>query len=281
VQGEDAASQIAGALDYLNEHGDVDVIIVTRGGGSLEDLWAFNEEEVARALFRSAAPTVSGVGHEVDFTIADFVADARAQTPTQAGELVVPQEIALREGLGVIGTRARLAVERQLERARHTLERLRKSRPVERPETLVAELFERCDDVAEGLKFHLYNRCRGWDDSLAALSGRLEALSPLNVLARGYSVTRDLHGRVVQDAALVKEGQELEILLAWGEVGARVVRTRLSEDCPRSVGVQSRARRNRETRAPKPSSGAAGRAGLGLDKDGMGGGKASGPGKDS
>ena len=127
-------------------------------------------------------PTVSAVGHETDFTISDFVADVRAQTPTQAGELVVPDARRLFESFEIIGTRLRLAVHRQLERAEERLDRLRSSRPMRFPEALVEELFARCDDLDETLKFHLYNRTRGWDDSLAALSARLEALSPVERL---------------------------------------------------------------------------------------------------
>lgn len=224
VQGQSAAAEVARAIRFLNSHaGGADVIVVARGGGSLEDLWAFNEEEVARALARSRVPTVSAVGHETDFTISDFVADVRAQTPTQAGELVVPDARRLFESFEIIGTRLRLAVHRQLERAEERLDRLRSSRPMRFPEALVEDLFARCDDLDETLKFHLYNRTRGWDDSLAALSARLEALSPLNVLARGYAVTRDSRGQVVQDASSVTEGQELRILLRRGSIQARVV----------------------------------------------------------
>lgn len=225
VQGEGAAEQIVSAIERLNREDAVEVIVVARGGGSLEDLWAFNEEVVARALAASRVPTVSAIGHEVDFTISDFVADARAQTPTQAGELVVPDRAAQIDRLTVIGRQLLMGLSRRAERARAGLDRLRSSRALQVPETIVQERLERCERVARALNFQLYNRAREWDDSLANLSGRLAALSPLNVLARGYSVARDGEGRVVQDAALLNEGQEIEILLAKGAALVKVLRT--------------------------------------------------------
>jgi exodeoxyribonuclease VII large subunit len=224
VQGEGAAEEIARAIELLQTGGgQVDVIVLARGGGSLEDLWAFNEERVARAIAASRLPTVSAVGHEVDFSIADFVADARAQTPTQAGDLVVPDLKALHQGLAVIGRRLALASGRYLERGCAGLERLGKMRPFREPQAAVQNLYQRCDEAGAELKFHLYNRVRQWDDALSALSGRLEALSPLRVLARGYSVVLDLEGRVVQNAALLQPGQLLRLRLAQGSAQTRVV----------------------------------------------------------
>lgn len=241
VQGKGAAAEIVAAIERLNAEEAVEVIVVARGGGSLEDLWAFNEEAVARALAGSRVPTISAVGHEVDFTISDFVADARAQTPTQAGELAVPDQSAQQERLRTLGRQLQLALRRRAERAREGLERLLTGRFRRVPETLIRERLERCDRAARALNFQLYNRARGWDDSLANLSGRLAALSPLNVLARGYSVARDAQGRVVQDAALLNEGQELEILLAKGAALVKVLRTESRrESLPRSRGAAPR-----------------------------------------
>jgi exodeoxyribonuclease VII large subunit len=224
VQGEGSVEDLVRALAVLNSSGaQVDVIVLARGGGGLEDLWAFNDERLARALAASRVPTVSAVGHEVDFSIADFVADARAQTPTQAAELVVPDVAGLHDDLSVSGTRLARAVRRRLEVARGEFGRLASGRLYRDPQAVVQKLFERCDDVAESLKFHLYNRSRQWDDALSSISGRLEALNPLKVLARGYSVTTDSEGRVVQDAVVLGKGDKVRILLARGSAEAEIL----------------------------------------------------------
>lgn len=261
VQGLGAAEEIARAVGILEQDGGlVDVIVLARGGGSLEDLWAFNEEVVARALARCPIPTVSAVGHEVDFSIADFVADARAQTPTHAAELLVPDTRELELTLFGLARRMSLAIESSLELRDTHLARLAGRRPLREPRAVVEELFERCDDVGRGLKIHLYNLRRRWEDSLSGASGRLEALNPLKVLARGWSLVtlkegpgdesesesdgatvepapgrRMLEGvveRVVSDASLLQVGQCLRIRMARGAVRARVVATEDGGDGP-------------------------------------------------
>ena len=227
VQGEGAAEEIAAAVRRFDQDPEaVDVIVVTRGGGSLEDLWAFNEEVVARALAASPIPTISAVGHDVDFTIADFVADARAQTPTHASELVVPEARELQDRLAALGRRMGLASRALVSRAEDRWQRCRTHRLFRDPQVFVQERLELCDRMGEGLDNRLYNRMREWEDSVFALAGRLGALSPLKVLARGYSVVTTEEGPVVSAAGQVDIGERLRILLAQGElrvtVGERV-----------------------------------------------------------
>ncbi len=226
VQGEGAAEEIARAIDrFQTPVPQVDVIVLARGGGSLEDLWAFNEEVVARALFRSKIPTVSAVGHEVDFTIADFAADYRAATPTAAGAHVVPETAELELGLETHRRRLTLALRSLLERRGATLDRLAGSRLFRDPQLLAQERFERVDRAGETLQNSLYNRWRQWNDTAFTLAARLEALSPLSVLARGYSVVTTADGRVVRRASELRQGDRVVMRLAEGRVSAVVETT--------------------------------------------------------
>jgi exodeoxyribonuclease VII large subunit len=235
VQGQGAVEEIARAVRFFQTGaGQADVIVLARGGGSLEDLWAFNDEEVARALAASRIPTVSAVGHEVDFSISDFVADARAQTPTHAAELLVPDFRDLSEKLRILRRRLQLAIENERSTRAAQLSQLLKRRPFREPQTIVQEWFERCDDLAKEMKFHLYKRWSEWEDALTSRSGRLEALNPLKVIERGYSLTTDLEGRIVRDAADLDPGQGLRIRLARG--GADVQVTGLSSDRKPAAG---------------------------------------------
>ncbi len=221
VQGDGAANEIAAALRLLEKERDVEVIVLTRGGGSLEDLWAFNEEKVARAIAACRVPTIAAVGHEVDFSIADFVADARAQTPTHASELVVPDTALLRERLEAVRSRLARGAETMIQSALERCSGLSRRRLFQEPQALIQERFERCDQSSGELKNRLYNRARQWDDGLNALAGRLAALSPLNVLERGYAVVTDESGRVLHEARQVRKDQRLQIRLARGSIVAR------------------------------------------------------------
>jgi len=234
VQGQGAAEEIARAVRcFQTGGGQADVIVLARGGGSLEDLWAFNDEEVARALAASRIPTVSAVGHEVDFSISDFVADARAQTPTHAAELLVPDLHELTDSLRIQRRRLHLALENGRSTKAAQLSQILKRRPLREPQAIVQEWFEKCDDLAKEMKFHLYKRWGEWEDALKSCSGRLEALNPLKVIERGYSLTTDLEGRIVRDAADLDLGQRLRIQLARGEADVQV--TGLSSDRPSSL----------------------------------------------
>ena len=254
VQGDGAARDIAQALRDLNGLGDVDVIIVGRGGGSLEDLWAFNEEVVARAIAASKVPVVSAVGHEVDFTIADFVADLRAPTPSAAAELVVREKHAVVDTLAQL--RARL--ERSAARPLRDLERrvdeltagLRRAmrgevRRASHRVVLATRALRASDPVArvindrhrlEGLESRLIasvtRRCDRARLRLRTAAGRLDSLSPLAVLGRGYSLTRAPSGEFVRSTRQVNVGDEVRVLLHEGSLDARVTATRKQDDRP-------------------------------------------------
>jgi exodeoxyribonuclease VII large subunit len=224
VQGEGAAEEIAAGvneLSALSRTGEIDVIIVGRGGGSLEDLWAFNEEIVARAIFSSAAPVVSAVGHEIDFTIADFVADRRAPTPTAAAEMVVPIKADLLEHVCNLKDTLLRAIGRKIESTRDDWRAL-----VERlsdPSRKLREHQQRLDELSINLLRRLQERLRQSREELARRAGRLEALSPLAVLERGYSITHKLpEDRIVKDAATLSVGDYLRITFAAGKAVCRV-----------------------------------------------------------
>ncbi|MBM4043620.1 MAG: exodeoxyribonuclease VII large subunit [Planctomycetes bacterium] len=189
VQGEGAAEEIAAGIDLMNTLPDLDVLIVGRGGGSLEDLWAFNEEVVARAVFRSGIPVISAVGHERDFTICDFVADVRAATPTEAGELVVPRQDQMREHVQGLATRLAQALLGLVEAAKGRLEILARSYALRRPLDRILQRQQRVDDLAGRLVARTEHLLALERARLSGISERLEGLSPLKVLARGYSIT--------------------------------------------------------------------------------------------
>jgi exodeoxyribonuclease VII large subunit len=222
VQGEGAGARIAAMLARASARGECDVLLLVRGGGSMEDLWAFNEEAVARALRACRVPVVVGVGHETDFTIADFAADQRAATPTAAAELVVPSR---KELLGRTAECARGLSREMRRRLQYALQALdgaarRLVHPAERlraGRTLLGQLRTR-------LAFALGHRVHRCDAQLARLRASLAGLDPAAVLARGYSITRDAAGEVLRDPARLREGDRLLTTLARGEVESRVTK---------------------------------------------------------
>ena len=231
VQGEGAALEVAGALRLLNQVGPpeapperrVDVVLLGRGGGSLEDLWAFNEEPVAEAIFTSRIPVVSGVGHEDDLTIADLVADVRALTPSEAAERVVPDQAEVLEWLAGLENRFRHQLRRMLESARERLEDLSGRRCFRAPLDRVRDEERRLDDWNERLARAAQQRLAKARERLEAQAARLEALSPLNVLARGYSLTRrERDQAVVRGPADVRAGERILIDVQHGRLAARV-----------------------------------------------------------
>ena len=221
VQGEGAAREIVEGIANLNRWGAVDVIIAGRGGGSLEDLWAFNEEAVARAIFASQVPVISAVGHEIDFTIADFVADARAPTPTAAAQMVVPCKRDLVEQVEYAAARLANGVDFKIEQLREIFQGLVKR--LSDPSRKLRENQQRVDELSIDLTRRLRQRLRQLKDRLAERSGRLGALSPLAVLERGYSITHKLpEERIVKDAAELQVGDALRIRFAYGKALCRV-----------------------------------------------------------
>jgi exodeoxyribonuclease VII large subunit len=224
VQGEGASREIAGAVRLAGERRLADVLIVGRGGGSLEDLWAFNEEPVARAIAASAIPVISAVGHEDQWTIADYVADLRASTPTHAAQLLAERRQRLVDSSGQLIQRLvdgmRAAVDDRAAALEMLRERLRLLHPLIQVREHAARAQELLRHAAQAVRFQL----DGADRHLRGLLGRLDALSPLAVLARGYSITMR-GGRVVTAAASLKPGDELETLLARGRAFSAVTRT--------------------------------------------------------
>jgi exodeoxyribonuclease VII large subunit len=235
VQGDGAAGEIAAAIALLNRlHGAgrlcIDAMIVGRGGGSLEDLWAFNEEIVAEAIFASRVPVVSAVGHEIDVTIADLVADLRAATPSQAAAALTPDHA--QELLGLLELRGRLddAVRHRIAVARERLDGLAGRPALRRPLERVREQERRLDDLGERLQRAARLKGERLAERLAGLAGRLESLSPLNVLRRGYSLTRtEDQPALVRDAAQLQVGERLRTTLARGQVISRIEEVRPGE----------------------------------------------------
>ena len=223
VQGEGAAEEIAAALQWANENRVADVIITGRGGGSMEDLWAFNEEVVARAIYRSQIPVISAVGHEPDVTIADFVADLRAATPSNAAELAVPDQNEIYGALLGDGGRLRGAISFRLDRYRQALDRLATSRPMREPASYWKDKRFLLDYQSRQL-CHGFERClAGRREELARLSAALDAMSPLRVLARGYAVARGEGGQVVSSVEQVRTGERLELTLSDGTLDCQVL----------------------------------------------------------
>jgi exodeoxyribonuclease VII large subunit len=220
VQGAGAAAKIAAALDQLNAWPDQpDLVVVARGGGSLEDLWAFNEIEVAAAIFRSAIPVVSAVGHETDVTIADLVADRRAATPSEAAEMIVPDRLEMLKLLTSRRDRLASLLRSKCELARERLNRRLASRVLSHPRERFEALFQRLDDLDQRLQ-NAWQRCRQMRQmALQTVAARLHALSPLKVLARGYSLTEvEAHpGKVVRSVAELSIGTRLLTRLVDGQ----------------------------------------------------------------
>lgn len=269
VQGEGASSEIAEGVGYFNKEMKVDVIIVGRGGGSLEDLWAFNEERVARAISRSKIPVISAVGHETDYTIADFVADLRAPTPSAAAELVVKERGEIENTLRYLEGRlnnlmlqtlqdyrthlahlvkifkepgkkveqhflrvddlvnrlhlfAAWTVKRKKERCLHLGESLLLRSPARRVRNLQSVISEVTRRLLQGIRFSIGTQRQ----KVAAISGKLDSLSPLSILQRGYSITRKLPSlQIVREAARVEEGDKVEVRLYRGSLVCGVEKT--------------------------------------------------------
>ncbi len=223
VQGAGAAAQIAQGIADLNRlHPAPDVLLVGRGGGSLEDLWAFNEEPVARAIFESKIPVISCVGHEVDFTIADFVADLRAPTPSAAAELVVQNADGVAQHIAQLQKRLFQAVSLFYERAKARVEVAVNSRIFKNPQLLTQEKEQRVDELSLALEKAFEKQAQAAQNRLELLTQKLVALSPFSVLGRGYSITRKADGSVVSRVGQVQEQETIYIQVKDGMIHAEV-----------------------------------------------------------
>jgi len=218
VQGEGAKDEIASAIRQFNKLKNIDVMIVGRGGGSLEDLWAFNEEVVARAIYDSEIPVISAVGHEIDFTIADFVADLRAPTPSAAAELVIPKKEDLKNIIDTHTTRLKNALAAKLDMLAQKLRTLRESYILRQPLNLVTQYEQMIDDLRKDITIRIEHLVRMRQEGFNLMAQKLEALSPLAILNRGYSITSRLpDGMIVKDAAQLKKGDKVETKLGRGK----------------------------------------------------------------
>lgn len=212
VQGEQAAKQIAGAVKRFNQLDNVEVIIVARGGGSLEELWAFNEEIVARSIFESRIPVISAVGHETDYTISDFVADVRAPTPSAAAELVVPEKRVLTDRIANLNTRLKNALYKKVSLSRLKYERLKDSISFKQPYNRVYQERMKLDILNKYMHKALQIKKDDAKAKMGALIGKLDILSPLSSLSRGYSIAKSKEsGKVVKSVRDVENGEVLEL----------------------------------------------------------------------
>ena len=222
VQGEEAPGEIAAALAYANRYRVADLIITGRGGGSIEDLWAFNDERVARAIAASQIPVISAVGHEPDVTISDFVADLRAATPSNAAELAVPDQMELRQALAARQALLLTQMQKRLKQERGTLERLASSRVLKSPINYINDRRLQVDYVQHRLTAAFSETVQRKHRRFASLTAKLDAMSPLKVLARGYSMASDGQGTLLRSVKQIKPGDRLTVRFADGSAAAVV-----------------------------------------------------------
>lgn len=222
VQGEGAANEIAAAIRWANWHRVADLIITGRGGGSMEDLWAFNEEVVARAIFESEIPVISAVGHEPDVTIADFVADLRAATPSNAAELAVPDRNELYADL--MGKQARLeqSMTNRLKQQRRRLEQLAQRRPMTDPTYYFQAKRQHLDHQSDRLAHAMERTLSVQRRRTAQIAAALDAMSPLKVLGRGYAIARKEDGSLLTRTADAAAGERFELRVSDGSIPCRV-----------------------------------------------------------
>jgi len=224
VQGDGAAQEIAEAISELNNYSDIDVIISGRGGGSLEDLWAFNEEIVARSIYNSRIPIISAVGHEIDITIADLVADKRALTPSEAGELVVPRKDLLIEKIEKFKARLLQSLAGKLRLSKEKLARIANSYAMRQPFDRLNRWQQKLDEFAQRLNLNITHALHTERDKLSGIAGKLESLSPLNVLKRGYTITTRLEdNKSLRDVKNLSKGDKIKTNLSKGSIISEIL----------------------------------------------------------
>ncbi len=222
VQGDAAAPQIAAAIDKFNRYNAADVLIVGRGGGSIEDLWAFNEEIVAMAIYNSEIPVISAVGHETDFTIADFVSDLRAPTPSAAAELCVPDQREILFTIDKCLDSLEVGIEKVMEKYQLKLLAYKNILELHSPQNTVdlySQLLTACD---EKIRLTFKNKIDFYTNAICHYASRLEAISPLKVLLRGYGIVEDDNGIPIKSGANVESGDKIKIILHDGEIRCTV-----------------------------------------------------------
>ena len=222
VQGEGAAEEIAKAIQIMNEQNLADVIILARGGGSLEDLWPFNEEIVAHAIYNSEIPIISAVGHETDFTIADFVSDLRAPTPSAAAELAVADISEVKERLGLYAKRYRLALYKKIEVMKLRYANCMRSRAFTNPLQKINELYVKIDITAKTLENSIKHKFKDSEKKAMNIITKLDALSPLKTLARGYCIT-EKENEIIKTVEQLNSGDEINLRFSDGRKMAKVL----------------------------------------------------------
>ncbi len=229
VQGEDAAEDLIQALNLMDRWGKVDVIIIGRGGGSIEDLWPFNNEALARAIFACKTPVVSAVGHETDFTIADFVADMRAPTPSAAAELVSPSQVDLAYQLANAEVRIYGCIQGKLAKCQQQLEQISQKECIRSPSFLVDKNRQQLDFLVQSLCKNMQSMMNKHEQQLKSQAALLNSYNPLDILSRGYSVVYK-HGEIVKKSEQLLSGDTINIRLGKGHVDAQVIRVYQQEE---------------------------------------------------
>ena len=230
VQGLSAAGQIARAIQEMNAFGGADVLIVGRGGGSLEDLWAFNEEIVARAVYGSKIPIISAVGHEIDWTICDFVADLRAPTPSAAAELVTQSSLELERQVRDLGLRMRSSINSIYREKFDQWKSLEESYAFKQPRVLIQQYSQRLDELLRQLQNYSKSLVAAKAQDFGMLAGRLNALSPLAILERGYSISFSEDGGLLKDIRQLKPGQMIRTRFGRGIANSKVTSLEPTEE---------------------------------------------------
>ena len=218
VQGVEAPPEIVGAIRYANRHNVADLIITGRGGGSIEDLWAFNDERVARAIYESELPVISAVGHEPDVTISDYVADVRASTPSNAAEIAVPDEADIRELLANMSIRQTQAMRKSITRLSTRLDDFKGRRVLRDPMAYVDTKRSELDHVQDRLVAAAEKLCSANRHKFVALASALDAMSPLKVLSRGYAIASDAEGKLVKSVGDVIGGDKISLSVSDGTI---------------------------------------------------------------
>jgi len=224
VQGTLAAQEIAKKIDFLNKHfNNLDFIILSRGGGSLEELWAFNEEILARSIYNSKIPIVSAIGHETDFTISDFVADLRCSTPSAAAEMTIPDKSSLINNINLLNSKLNKAIKRNLELKVENINSINKSIQYQGPENKINQYYQYIDEFSVRIKLRIKHQIELYEEKIKKDKQRLDSLNPGAVIERGYSICRKIPGKeIIKRLNQVEIGNEIEVIISDGKMLGKV-----------------------------------------------------------
>ena len=231
VQGKEAAKELIAGVKTLDARDDIDVIIIARGGGSMEDLWCFNDEQLGRTIYEAKTPIISAVGHETDYTICDFCSDLRAPTPSAAAELVLPNKIEVLDKLNQSAAMLLTAMDHFAKIKRHKLEMLTKHRALMLPEYRLKQEQQRCDYLLEKLSNDMTGIVSEKTSELSGNMAKLEALNPMSILVRGYSYVIDSESKTVDSIKCVNIDEDIRIRVSDGVIDARVISKESNEGC--------------------------------------------------